>query len=55
MPAKSLTNGPTLTDSQVDAAGLTLAPVPDNVMVLLRHLQAQVTALTARVEDLEAP
>lgn len=53
MPAKVLTNGPTLTDEQIDKSTVALPPVPDNVLVLLRHLQAQVTALTARVEELE--
>ncbi len=54
MPAEILTTGPSLTDEQVDKAATDLPPVPDNVKIHLRHLQDQVTALTERVEALEA-
>lgn len=54
MPAKVLTTGETLTDEQVDAAASTLPPLPDNVLIYVRHLQDQVTALTERVEALES-
>jgi hypothetical protein len=54
MPAEVLTTTPTLTDDQVDAAMDKLPPLPDNVAVIVRHLQAQVTDLTARVAALEA-
>ena len=48
------TNQPT-SDAAVDAAMLTLPPLPDNVAVLVRYLQRQVTALEARVAALETP
>ncbi|MGI9121205.1 MAG: hypothetical protein ACR2G7_13995 [Acidimicrobiales bacterium] len=53
MAATTLTTGPTLTDEQVNDALVTLPPLPDNVMVLLRHQQAQINALTTRIETLE--
>jgi hypothetical protein len=53
MPAKVLTNTTALTDEQVDAAHAKLPPLPDNVTLIVRHLQAQITDLTARVEALE--
>lgn len=55
MPAKVLTTGAVLTDAQVNAAVAALPPLPDNVLVLVRHLNAQVAALTVRVSALEAP
>ncbi len=37
-----------------DDALAVLPPLPDNVPMLLRHQQAQIAALTTRIEDLEA-
>ena len=54
MPAEMFITGPSLTKEQVDAAAVTLPPVPDNVRIHLRYLQDQVAALTERVEALEA-
>lgn len=54
MPTNVLTAG-ALTEDEVDEAMRTLPPLPDNVLVIVRHLQAQVTTLTARVATLEAP
>jgi hypothetical protein len=53
MPPKVLTTGPVLADEEVDEAGATLPPVPDNVVVLLKNLQQQISDLTDRVEALE--
>lgn len=54
MPAEVLTRPtPPLTDSQVNAAMNSLPPLHDNVKVIVQHLQAQITALAARVADLE--
>lgn len=52
MPPKVLTEEQ-LTDSEADAALAKLAPVPDNVLVVVRNLQAQVDDLDARVTALE--
>ncbi len=54
MPAAVTTTGPTLTDEQVDRAATTLPPVPDNIRLLIRHLQDQITELRIRIVDLEA-
>ena len=43
-----------LTDEQVNAALLILPLLPDNVLIVLRHQQARIDDLTARIEDLEA-
>lgn len=53
MPATVL-EGAALTEGQVEAALLKLPLLDTTTLVLLRDLQAQITALTARVEDLEA-
>lgn len=54
MAATALTTGPVLTDQQVNDALAVLPPLPDNVLMLLRHQQAQIAALASRIEDLEA-
>lgn len=54
MPAKTLTTGPELTDQQIDQALVALPPLPDNVLAVVRHLQAQITELRLRIVDLEA-
>jgi hypothetical protein len=48
MPPKVLTENQ-LPDADADKALTTLPPIPDNVLVLLRNLQAQVTSLEDRV------
>ena len=53
MPAKVLTTGPTLADEKVDEILSRYRPVPEQVLVLLRNLQAQITAQDARIQDLE--
>jgi hypothetical protein len=54
MPAKILTQRPAMSDEQVDDALVRLPPLPANAMVVVTHLQDQITALTARVVELEA-
>jgi hypothetical protein len=54
MPAKILTQRPAMSDQKVDKALELLGPLPDNVMVVVTHLQDQITALTTRVEELES-
>ncbi|HWJ64874.1 MAG TPA: hypothetical protein VNS19_23075 [Acidimicrobiales bacterium] len=54
MPAKVLTTGPTLTDEKVDEILTRYRPLDDPLLVVLRHLQAQITAQAARIEVLEA-
>jgi hypothetical protein len=44
-----------LSDADGEAALAKLLPLPDNVVIALRNLQAQVDALDARVDALEAP
>jgi len=54
MPPKILTRpNPPLTDDQIDKALLILPPLHDNVMVVVQHLAAQITALAQRVTNLE--
>jgi hypothetical protein len=53
MAATALTTGPTLTDQQVNDAMVALPPLPENVLLVLRHQQAQLDALTARIEAVE--
>lgn len=53
MPIDAL-NRDRLTDDLVNAALLVLPPLPDNVLIVLRHQQAQLDDLTARIETLEA-
>ncbi len=48
MAVKQLEAGPTLTDAQLDAALAKLPPVPDNVMMLIRHLHKRITVLEAK-------
>ena len=47
MPSKVTTTNQLTTDAAVDAAVAKLPPLPDNVLVIVRHLQAQITALLA--------
>ena len=53
MPAKVLTTSPLTTDEEVDRAIGLLPVLPDNVLVVVRHLQHQITALETRVADME--
>jgi hypothetical protein len=56
VPAEMINRpNPPLSDQQVDDALVKLPPLPDNVLVLLRHLQAQINDLTDRIAVLEAP
>ncbi len=48
MAVKQLEAGPTLTDAQLDAALAKLPPVPDNVMMLIRHLHDRLTVQEAK-------
>ncbi|MFT3854174.1 MAG: hypothetical protein QM733_15740 [Ilumatobacteraceae bacterium] len=43
-----------LDDTEGDAALAILPPLPDNVTVVVRNLQAQISALAARVDELES-
>jgi hypothetical protein len=52
MAAKVLTTNQLTSDAAVDAAVATLPPLPDNVLLIVRNLQAQITALSARVTAL---
>lgn len=54
MPAKVLTTGPTLTDEKVDEILTRYRPLDDPLLVVLRHLQAQITELRIRIVALEA-
>ena len=54
MAATVLTTNQLTTDAAVDTAMVELPPLPDNVLVIVRHLQRQITALETRVAALEA-
>lgn len=47
MPPKVLTNDPNLTDAQLNEALEKLPPLDDNVLMVLRHLNARIATLEA--------
>jgi hypothetical protein len=49
MAPKVLSTNQLTTDTAVDSAIAHLPPIDDSVLVVVRNLQAQITALTARV------
>lgn len=50
----AIINHDALDDAEANAALAVLPRLPDNVLILLRNLQAQITDLAGRVADLEA-
>ena len=55
MAAKVLTTNQLTTDAAVDAALVKLPVLDDNVLVLLRNLQRQITAIEARLTAASIP
>lgn len=51
MAIKPLDRKP-LTDADADRALAVLPPIPDNVLIALRNIQAQLDALSARITAL---
>lgn len=55
MPIELLTTDALTNEVDVEDALSILPPLPDNVLVVVRHLQHQITELEARVDELENP